>query len=119
MIVGWLSIFEQLKEFCYILILDCVTISVKNIDIWISVRDMISGLLSEYCQKGRFFKNAIDHYSYISLKDIIPTQLFGFRRSLLVFDGCSPELGGTIILQGETRDTLVKLKGTNTHEWNC
>jgi len=32
------------------------------------------------------------------------------RRSLLVFDGCSPELGGTIILQGETRDTLVKLK---------
>ena len=28
----------------------------------------------------------------------------------MVFDGCSPELGGTIILQGEDRPTLAKLK---------
>jgi len=32
------------------------------------------------------------------------------RETLLVFDGCPPELGGTIILHGENRTTLLKLK---------
>jgi len=32
------------------------------------------------------------------------------RNNLLVFDGCSPTLGGTIILQGEEQQTLVWLK---------